>query len=606
MKLINRFLMSFIVASAFWTAQVAAGPATVAQTLTANLTLGGQNGVKSGEWAFVGNTTNCTVVVYRLNYATFTWSFFQIIDPSTSGSCTTGANASRGFSASISVSGSTAVIGAKDGSNSGTALVYQFNGTTWALLGTIPGDTSGSDFGRSVSILGDLIIVGAPSWDNGGGPANANWGRVYLYKLTGVTVGLITTLTGTTVDDAFGTAVWLHQSGATTHAVIGAPGKDTAANNAGAVFLYSVVTTTPGSATLVQQITPASGGTYTATASEALGLGVSEMSSTQILGAGVNSYVFTHNGTQWVGAQRYTTTNGGDVSHDSGVAAFGIKGSKVQARPDPLDTSYAAEATLTGGANLATHLRMYKNSLFVNDPDNNRAQSVFYPCGFGSKLLPTRWNIVNVPCNVAGKTINQVFNATGALGTYGTNWEVWGQDGTDFTSGSSTRLLTAATVVNAVSQGQAYWLKHTNASAVYWFVDSTQSTAFSTTAANPTGPTYSANVARMFAYTLPTVVGRGRALISNPFPRSFRWSDVHYSADAGTTATTLAAAVTASRLNNGIAYVYDPSILVGQPYRAVASGVPGVGDTIEVNEAFWIRMGTTPSGNDRLLLPLTK
>ena len=70
------------------------------------------------------------------------------------------------FGCSVSISGNTAVIGAVDdeemGTFAGSAYVYQFNGIEWVQAAKLmPGDSqSGDQFGYSVSIEGDLVIIG--------------------------------------------------------------------------------------------------------------------------------------------------------------------------------------------------------------------------------------------------------------------------------------------------------------------------------------------------------------------------------------------------------------------------------------------------------------
>ncbi len=73
-----------------------------------------------------------------------------------------------GLGGSVALSGDVAIIGAAGdddlGNKSGSAYIYRFNGSTWAketkLLASDGAENH--EFGRSVAISGDAVIVGAP------------------------------------------------------------------------------------------------------------------------------------------------------------------------------------------------------------------------------------------------------------------------------------------------------------------------------------------------------------------------------------------------------------------------------------------------------------
>jgi hypothetical protein len=82
------------------------------------------------------------------------------------------------FGWSVSISGSTAVVGAPyatnvNGEYAGTAYVFDKVGTTWSYEATLiaPDGASGDDFGWSVAVSGSTVVVGAPAHDEGVGAA---------------------------------------------------------------------------------------------------------------------------------------------------------------------------------------------------------------------------------------------------------------------------------------------------------------------------------------------------------------------------------------------------------------------------------------------------
>lgn len=130
---------------------------------------------------------------------------------------------SSGFGAAVKISGTTVVVGAPNtGDLVGTAYVFEQSSggpNNWGLTKTInayPGYGRGQDFGRSVAISGNYIVVGAPHYgwdqtfytgaaylygrDTGGA---SNWGLVQTLSNADPTVaswyGYSVAISGTTV-----------------------------------------------------------------------------------------------------------------------------------------------------------------------------------------------------------------------------------------------------------------------------------------------------------------------------------------------------------------------------------------------------------------------
>jgi len=95
------------------------------------------------------------------------------------------AAADDGFGRSVSVSGDTAVIGVRldddDGSNSGSAYVFARSGTAWTQRAKLTAADAAADdgFGRSVSVSGDTVVIGANQDDDGGSSS----GSAYVIDL---------------------------------------------------------------------------------------------------------------------------------------------------------------------------------------------------------------------------------------------------------------------------------------------------------------------------------------------------------------------------------------------------------------------------------------
>jgi hypothetical protein len=70
----------------------------------------------------------------------------------------------NGFGVSVAVSGDTAVVGAQNENGAGAAYVFIRSGTTWTQPAYLKASNAQpfDDFGSSVAVSGDTVVVGAP------------------------------------------------------------------------------------------------------------------------------------------------------------------------------------------------------------------------------------------------------------------------------------------------------------------------------------------------------------------------------------------------------------------------------------------------------------
>jgi len=144
------------------------------------------------------------------------------------------------FGQSVSLSGGIALVGATLDSTTanGSGQAYLFNSATGALLRTLANPTPAvnDQFGLSVSLSGNLALVGAQFDDTGA----TNAGAAYLFNAsTGALVRTFTNPGPTPILlDSFGHAVAVSGN----RALISAPQDDAGATNAGAVYLFDTGT----------------------------------------------------------------------------------------------------------------------------------------------------------------------------------------------------------------------------------------------------------------------------------------------------------------------------------------------------------------------------
>ena len=144
------------------------------------------------------------------------------------------------FGSSVAIDGSFAIIGAEGMDSEGLPTAYIFeknsNDSSWNQVDKILGSSTHSDstFGRSVSINGNFAIIGADREDTNGTFAGAayifeknsddsSWNEVHRIVSSDIEAG-----------DYFGSSVAIDGS----FAIIGAYQEDSAANNAGAAYIF--------------------------------------------------------------------------------------------------------------------------------------------------------------------------------------------------------------------------------------------------------------------------------------------------------------------------------------------------------------------------------
>ena len=142
------------------------------------------------------------------------------------------------FGTSVAIDGQTAVVGAPfddDAANSsGSAYVFVLTNDTWTQEAKLTaGDPATNDqFGTSVALDGDTVVVGSPQDDDNG----ASSGSAYVFVRSGSTWSQQAKLTASdgAANDLFANRIAL--SGNT--AVAASAGHDTPATGAGAVYVF--------------------------------------------------------------------------------------------------------------------------------------------------------------------------------------------------------------------------------------------------------------------------------------------------------------------------------------------------------------------------------
>lgn len=151
------------------------------------------------------------------------------------------ATASDGFGQTVSISGDVAIVGARfddDGaSSSGSAYIFVRSGSTWTQAAKLTAsDADENDlFGNCVSISGDVAIVGA--FNDNEGASNAGAAYIFEKPLSGwvdTTQTAKLTASDAAASDLFGVSVSV--SGGV--AIVGAYQDDDGGNSTGSAYIY--------------------------------------------------------------------------------------------------------------------------------------------------------------------------------------------------------------------------------------------------------------------------------------------------------------------------------------------------------------------------------
>lgn len=137
------------------------------------------------------------------------------------------------FGSSVAIDARFAVIGAPNDGGlqplAGSAHFFIRRGSTWEFASSISSGFANSSFGTSVAIDADRVIIGAPGEGGTGAAYIYRKRRNNQWELEDRLVAKVRT-----PDDFFGTSVAIHGK----YAVVGAPGDDELAEDAGAVYFF--------------------------------------------------------------------------------------------------------------------------------------------------------------------------------------------------------------------------------------------------------------------------------------------------------------------------------------------------------------------------------
>jgi FG-GAP repeat len=181
---------------------------------------------------------------YVLRRTGTTWAVFQKLVPSnisTSDSLSSAAISGTTLVLGAPLFNTPAGVAGPDGDipDTGAAWVYQFNGTQWVQVKTFTSPSgASSNFGSAVAVSGSNIAISAPKANLGGGTRS---GAVYLYSgANWDTVISFAPAGGATAQGEFGTSVALSGN----NLVVGAPFPNAATTRDEAVYIYNISNST--------------------------------------------------------------------------------------------------------------------------------------------------------------------------------------------------------------------------------------------------------------------------------------------------------------------------------------------------------------------------
>ena len=215
------------------------------------------------------------------------------------------------FGCSVSISGDFAIVGAygddDNGSWSGSAYIFKWDGTTWVEQKLLASDSAASDyFGCSVSISGDSAIVGAPA---------DNFGSAYIFAPNDIDPNnwdeqqkLLA------LDEAAGDSFGYSVSISGDLAIVGAVGDDDNGSLSGSAYIFAPNNIDPNNWDQQAKLLASDGA-----AEDCFGYSVSISVDLAIVGAYRNddngswsgsAYIFKWDGTSWVEQKKLLASDG--------------------------------------------------------------------------------------------------------------------------------------------------------------------------------------------------------------------------------------------------------------------------------------------------------
>jgi len=303
------------------------------------------------------------------------------------------------FGCAVSVYGNTALIGAShDGDNgeaAGAAYVFTRTSNTWTLQAKLlASDGIAWDrFGTSVSLYGDIAIIGAPMDDDGKG-------SVYVFIRSGSTWTQQQKLQASdgNMGHFFGNSVNLYVE----TVLIGAYGDDSHGENSGAAYVFTRIGTTWAQQAKLLALDNEEG--------DGFGESVSLEDTTAVIGApgdddngdsSGSSYVFTYSGNLWTQRSKILPSDGGEgqyfgnsVSHQMNtafIAAYhdddkGDNSGSVYVFEREEDNTPPSAPYITGPTSVKAKTAYLWNFTAI-DPENN---DIFYRIDWGDGTI-TDW-----------------------------------------------------------------------------------------------------------------------------------------------------------------------------------------------------------------------
>ena len=275
------------------------------------------------------------------------------------------------FGAAVALEGDTAVIGAPQEGNSGAVYVFTRTNTTWSQLAKLKASNAeaGDEFGTSVRLAVDTLVVGAPLEDSSLGGTNGNdtgatdddsvsdSGAVYVFVRSGSqwSQDAYIKADNADVDDNFGMSVGL--SGDVM--VVGAPGEDSNSNisnelgdNTGAAYVY---TRTGSGWSNPQRLKASNLGNFDEFGAAVAVYGdtlvvcawTEDGESNAVLDSGA-AYVFVNNGATWGQTAILRALNAGDSDQFGSSVAISAGGIVIGAIWETFTSTNGAAYVFTG------------------------------------------------------------------------------------------------------------------------------------------------------------------------------------------------------------------------------------------------------------------
>jgi hypothetical protein len=231
------------------------------------------------------------------------------------------------------------------------------------------------------------------------------------------------------------------------------------------------------------------------------------------------------------------------------------------------------------------------------------------PCdGVMKKLSAMHWTLIGFPCDTGSNSISDLLEDS--LGTYGSDWALLEQTGTDDYIGNPNTIKRRLESNDTVVPTKGYWIiaisdKNMSIDTNLSGLTHTSKQAASTFDINDSA----FDDLNLTALPDSNTSSDKRIMLGNPYQHKMQLSELYFShAGTGDGYNPMSSSSSSPNVDyiRSSVYTYDYNGTSADNYVAVSPDTPGFSDTIELGVGFFVILKSSDSGENNITFPFEK